>query len=209
MTGWLIALGIILLLLCLLLMPFVLRVEYDETRDIFQWKLSWFGIPLLRSDRKKAQRKKKSGAPKQKKPAGDSASRGKKLRRMWKQFHGKLSDLPKSLRWLWKGMSIRGLVIGARVGRFDAKACAIAYGVTNMLVFQALGLLKSCLRVHEKQIVEQSAFGREKTDWVVRGRLLVCPLAALAALLSLALSFGAGARSKEEEQGVSKDAKNQ
>ena len=80
--------------------------------------------------------------------------------------------------------------------------------MTNMLVFQALGLLKSCLRVHEKQIVVQSAFGREKTDWVVRGRLLVCPLAALAALLSLALPFGAGARSKEE-QGVSKDAKKQ
>lgn len=75
MIGWCIAGGVLLLFLLILLTPVVFSVNYDDFRDIFMWKVSWLGIPLLCStgtglfQRKKSRRNKQSRR-KNKKEAG-------------------------------------------------------------------------------------------------------------------------------------------
>ncbi|MFR6495406.1 MAG: GerW family sporulation protein [Ruminococcus sp.] len=97
--------------------------------------------------------------------------------------------LPKPLRRLWKGLSLRHLTVGVQVGRFDAKECALAYGAANAAVYAAVGLLSSAMRVHLEQLTVQCAFGQERSRWVIRGRLHFCPLSALLALGSFAMGY--------------------
>ena len=111
MTRWLIALGIILLLLCLLLMPFVLRVEYDETRDISSGSCPGFAFRCCGATEKKRSAKRNPVRQSERNRRATAHHVGKAAADV-ETVSRKLSDLPKSLRWLWKGMSIRGLVIG-------------------------------------------------------------------------------------------------
>lgn len=79
--------------------------------------------------------------------------------------------------------------MGVQVGRFDAQECALAYGAANAAVYTAVGLLGSAMRVQVQQIQVQCAFGQECSRWVVRGKLHLCFLAALAALCSFAVGY--------------------
>lgn len=90
---------------------------------------------------------------------------------------------------MWKGLSLRHLIVGVQVGRFDAKECALAYGAANAAVYAAVGLLSSAMRVHLEQLTVQCAFGQERSRWVIRGRLHFCPLSALLALGSFAMGY--------------------
>lgn len=133
MIGWLIVLGILALLLGLLLSPLVFALDYDDPKDRFFWKLSWLGIPLLSSEGKGVFRK-KTGKPEKKERRKEPETEEKpehtdkkgKLKRYWKIAQNSLSVLPKPLRRLWKGLSLRHLIVGVQVGRFDAKECALA-----------------------------------------------------------------------------------
>ena len=171
MIGWLIVLGILALLLGLLLSPLVFALDYDDPKDRFFWKLSWLGIEPETEE--KPEHTDKKG----------------KLKRYWKIAQNSLSVLPKPLRRLWKGLSLRHLIVGVQVGRFDAKECALAYGAANAAVYAAVGLLSSAMRVHLEQLTVQCAFGQERSRWVIRGRLHFCPLSALLALGSFAMGY--------------------
>lgn len=195
MIGWIVAGSILLLVLVLLLMPVALWVEYDDVRQRYFWKISWFWLPLLRSTgdgllqrfRKKPSQKQPKPQEKSKtQPAPDTRGR---LRRGWDLFQSVARRVPKALRLFWKGISIRKLTIGVQVGKFDAKACAIAYGAYSSAVYTALGVLQSMLRVSVEQVQVRCAFGTEGTVWVIRGKLRVCPLAAISALCSVLLGM--------------------
>ena len=196
MIGWLIVLGILALLLGLLLSPLVFALDYDDPKDRFFWKLSWLGIPLLSSEGKGVFRK-KTGKPEKKERRKEPETEEKpehtdkkgKLKRYWKIAQNSLSVLPKPLRRLWKGLSLRHLIVGVQVGRFDAKECALAYGAANAAVYAAVGLLSSAMRVHLEQLTVQCAFGQERSRWVIRGRRHFCPLSALLALGSFAMGY--------------------
>lgn len=192
MIGWLIVLGILVLLLGLLLSPLVLTLDYDDPRDRFFWRLSWLGIPLLSSENKGILQKKtgRAGKKQEKKKAPDREdTKHSGRKRRWDTIQSSLSILPKPLRLLWKGLSIRHLVIGAQVGRFDARECALAYGAVNGLVYAAVGLLGSAMRIQADQITVQCAFGQERTRWVIRGKLHFCLLSGILALGSFAIGY--------------------
>ena len=112
--------------------------------------------------------------------------------------------LPKPLRLLWKGISLKQLTLGVQVGRFDAQECALAYGAANAAVYTAVGLLGSAMRVQVQQIQVQCAFGQECSRWVVRGKLHLCFLAALAALCSFAVGY-AMQKNRQETDGKEKE----
>lgn len=192
MIGWLIPLCILCVLLVLLLTPVILRLEYDTIRAVFSWRISWMGLTAFSSEKTGIlqRMRRKSGE----KSAADAQKKAEKTEKTWKRYWKLFRDvaavLPKPLRMLWKGISIRGLVIGARVGLFDAKDCAVAYGAQNAFVYTTLGLLQSMMRVQVEQVQVQCAFGRQQSDFVVRFRTHVCPLAALAALVSFGVGIG-------------------
>ena len=122
----------------------------------------------------------------------------------WALIKGSLSVLPKPLRLLWKGISLKQLTVGVQVGRFDAQECALAYGAANAAVYTAVGLLGSAMRVQVQQIQVQCAFGQECSRWVVRGKLHLCFLAALAALCSFAVGY-AMQKNRQETDGKEKE----
>lgn len=228
MVGWLIVLGILALLLGLLLSPFSFAWDYDAPKDRFFWKLSWLGISFADSagkglfqrkkeesrklekepeKRKKKKRKKskKSRRPaKKKSPESSEKTEKQKLEHGWALIEGSLSVLPKPLRLLWKGISLKQLTVGVQVGRFDAQECALAYGAANAAVYTAVGLLGSAMRVQVQQIQVQCAFGQECSRWVVRGKLHLCFLAALAALCSFAVGY-AMQKNRQETDGKEKE----
>lgn len=193
MTGWLIALGIVLLLLGLLLMPLVMTVEHDDSQGHSFWKLSWLGISLCSSEKKglfqRSPRKKSEKHKKKEKPKNAEKSRSRTPKQYWETFRDVTGILPRPLRMLWKGISIRGLEIMVQVGRFDAKECAVAYGMTNAMVYTSLGVLQSTMRVKVRRVFVQCAFGQEESQWTVRGKVHFCPLAAVAALFSFAIGY--------------------
>lgn len=195
MIGWCIAGGVLLLFLLILLTPVVFSVNYDDFRDIFMWKVSWLGIPLLCStgtglfQRKKSRRNKQSRRKTKKKPEKPEDAK-EKMRRSWDMYWSLIRRVPKALRLLWKGISIRKLTIGVQVGRFDASVCAQAYGAANAAVYTALGLLQSMMRVSVEQVQIRCAFGTEKTNWIVRGKLCACLLAAACSVVLGLLSGG-------------------
>ena len=147
MVGWLIVLGILALLLGLLLSPFSFAWDYDAPKDRFFWKLSWLGISFADSagkglfqrekeesrkpekepekqKKKKRKKPKKSRRPAKKKSSESSEKTEKqKLEHGWALIKGSLSVLPKPLRLLWKGISLKQLTVGVQVGRFDAQRC--------------------------------------------------------------------------------------
>lgn len=194
MIRWLIVLGILALLLGLLLSPLVFTLDYDDPRDCFFWRLSWLGISLTSSENKGIFRKRSGASPKKKKTktkekkTPENAEQFGRKRR-WDMIQSSLSILPKPLRLLWKGLSIRHLVIGAQVGRFDARECALAYGAVNGMVYAAVGLLGSAMRIQADQITVQCAFGQERTRWVIRGKLHFCLLSGILALGSFAIGY--------------------
>jgi len=116
-------------------------------------------------------------------------SRLKKGKRIWKMVRDIVPILPKPFRILWKGISIRKLVIGVQVGRFDAKDCAVAYGTVSGTVYTTLGILQSLMRVQVEQVQVQCAFGKDQTLWIVRGKMYFCLLSAFAAIGSLAIGY--------------------
>ena len=155
MVGWLIVLGILALLLGLLLSPFSFAWDYDAPKDRFFWKLSWLGISFADSagkglfqrekeesrkpekepekqKKKKRKKPKKSRRPAKKKSSESSEKTEKqKLEHGWALIKGSLSVLPKPLRLLWKGISLKQLTVGVQVGRFDAQECALACGAAG------------------------------------------------------------------------------
>lgn len=167
MVGWLIVLGLLALLLGLLLSPFSFAWDYDAPKDRFFWKLSWLGISFADSagkglfqrekeesqkpekepekqKKKKRKKPKKSRRPaKKKSPESSEKTEKQKLEHGWALIKGSLSVLPKPLRLLWKGISLKQLTVGVQVGRFDAQECALAYGAANAAVYTAVGLLGS------------------------------------------------------------------
>ena len=227
MVGWLIVLGILALLLGLLLSPFSFAWDYDAPKDRFFWKLSWLGISFADSagkglfqrkkegsrklekepekqKKKKRKKPKKSRRPaKKKSPESSEKTEKQKLEHGWALIKGSLSVLPKPLRLLWKGISLKQLTVGVQVGRFDAQECALAYGTANAAVYTAVGLLGSAMRVQVQQIQVQCAFGQECSRWVVRGKLHLCLLAALAALCSFAVGY-AMQKNRQETDGKEK-----
>lgn len=200
MIGWCIAGGVLLLFLLILLTPVVFSVNYDDFRDIFMWKVSWLGIPLLCStgiglfQRKKKPQEQAKPKKKQKKKPEKPEDAKEKMRRSWDMYWSLIRRVPKALRLLWKGISIRKLTIGVQVGRFDASVCAQAYGAANAAVYTALGLLQSMMRVSVEQVQIRCAFGTEKTNWIVRGKLCACLLAVLAAACSVVLGLLSGGK---------------
>ena len=226
MVGWLIVLGILALLLGLLLSPFSFVWDYDASKGRFFWKLSWLGLSFADSagkglfqrekeesqkpekepkkKKKKRKKPKKSRKPaKKKSPKSSEKTEKQKLEHSWAVIKGSLSVLPKPLRLLWKGISLKQLAVGVQVGRFDAQECALAYGAANAAVYTAVGLLGSAMRLQVQQIQVQCAFGQERSRWVVRGRLHFCPLAAVAALCSFAVGY-AMQKSRQETDGKEK-----
>lgn len=206
MVGWLIVLGILALLLGLLLSPFSFAWDYDAPKDRLFWKLSWLGISFADSAGKGLfqREKEESRKPaKKKSPESSEKTEKQKLEHGWALIKGSLSVLPKPLRLLWKGISLKQLTVGVQVGRFDAQECALAYGAANAAVYTAVGLLGSAMRVQVQQIQVQCAFGQECSRWVVRGKLHLCLLAALAALCSFAVGY-AMQKKRQETDGKEK-----
>ena len=201
MVGWLIVLGILALLLGLLLSPFSFAWDYDAPKDRFFWKLSWLGISFADSAGKGLFQREKEES---RKPESSEKTEKQKLEHGWAFIKGSLSVLPKPLRLLWKGISLKQLTVGVQVGRFDAQECALAYGAANAAVFTAVGLLGSAMRVQVQQIQVQCAFGQECSRWVVRGKLHLCFLAALAALCSFAVGY-AMQKNRQETDGKEKE----
>ena len=155
--------------------------------------------------KKKRKKPKKSRRPaKKKSPESSEKNEKQKLEHGWALIKGSLSVLPKPLRLLWKGISLKQLTVGVQVGRFDAQECALAYGAANAAVYTAVGLLGSAMRVQVQQIQVQCAFGQECSRWVVRGKLHLCFLAALAALCSFAVGY-AMQKNRQETDGKEKE----
>lgn len=204
MIGWLIVFGILALLLGLLLTPLLLAVDYDDPKNRFFWKLSWLGISLACSE--KPGLFQKNSSSKQTKPKPQTGrpeeTKRKKAKRYWNMLHDSIALIPRPLRLLWKGISLRKLVIAVQVGRFDAKECALAYGAVNAMLYGGVGLLKSVMRVKVERVSVQCAFGQDQTQWIVRGKLRFCPLAALAALFSFAVAY-LMQRNRAEKKAVS------
>lgn len=190
MVGWLVTLGVILLLIGILLIPAVLQFVYDDLRERSFLRLSWLGIPLWRSDKPQKQKKhrKKHQEKSSHKPEPDENDSGK-MKRYWHILQDTLAVLPRPLRLFWKGLSVHQLSVIVRVGRFDAKDCAVAYGMTNAVLYYALGLLQSSMRVSVRQIQVQCGFGEEDTVWCVHGRVHVCLFSGLAALFSFVIAI--------------------
>ena len=139
MVGWLIVLGILALLLGLLLSPFSFAWDYDAPKDRFFWMLSWLGISFADSAGKglfqrekeesrkpekepEKQKKKKRKKPKKfrrpakkKSPESSEKTEKQKLEHGWALIKGSLSVLPKPLRLLWKGISLKQLTVGVQV----------------------------------------------------------------------------------------------
>lgn len=201
MIGWLIASGIVLLLLGLLLSPLVMAVEHDDSQGRSFWKLSWLGISLCSSEKnglfQRLSREKPEKRKKNEKPKKAEKSKSRTPKQYWETFRDVTGILPRPLRLLWKGISLRGLEIMVQVGRFDAKECAVAYGMTNAMVYTSLGVLQSTMRVKVRRVSVQCAFGQEKSQWIVRGKAQFCPLAAVAALLSFAIGYLMGQQRKD------------
>ena len=92
MIGWCIAGGVLLLFLLILLTPVVFSVNYDDFRDIFMWKVSWLGIPLLCStgtglfQRKKKPQEQAKPKKKQKKKPEKPEDAKEKMRRSWDMY---------------------------------------------------------------------------------------------------------------------------
>ena len=150
--------------------------------------LSSEGKGVFRKKTGKPEKKERRKEPETEEKPEHTDKKGK-LKRYWKIAQNSLSVLPKPLRRLWKGLSLRHLIVGVQVGRFDAKECALAYGAANAAVYAAVGLLSSAMRVHLEQLTVQCAFGQERSRWVIRGRLHFCPLSALLALGSFAMGY--------------------
>ncbi len=190
MIGWLITLGILLLLAVLLLTPFVFRVEYDDPNDVFFWKLSWFGGSLCNSEGTGLfQRVKRQSKKVDRKTEKSKTAEKEKGKHYWQMFRDATSTMPRVLRWLWKGISLHKVLIAVQVGCFDAKACAVSYGVVNAGIYAALGLLQSTMRIKKPQVVVRCAFGTEKFQWVIRGRMHFCLLSAFFALSSFVVGY--------------------
>lgn len=202
MVGWLIAVGLVLLILAVLLLPFKFRFDYDDFHQNRFYRLSWLGIPLLSSEKNGLfqrggdQKKPEKASPpkkkrKKKKQPEDPSPEEKRNKR--KQYGAMAKDamasLPKPLRRLWKGFFVRHLTIGIQVGRFDAKDCAVAYGAANAALYTSLGLLQEAMHVQLEQAAVQCAFGQEKNRYVLRGTVFYCPLAAVMGALSFLIGF--------------------
>lgn len=200
-----ILLAILLLLLLILLVPIVLWIDLDDTKDRFDWGLSWFGISIFTgggagllqrlSARNQKKPKVKKKPPERKEEEKEEKSKEKppfseRLSRIWTLIKAIVPSLPTPLRLIWKGFSIHDLVIGIQVGRFDAKDCAVAYGIANTLVYANLGFLESIMRVRVKQVQICCAFGQEKTRRILSGSLHFCLMAAFCALCAFAVGFG-------------------
>ncbi len=221
MMGWCIALGVLVLLILLLCVPLVLTVDYHDPDKRYMWKLSWFGIPLFSNKRrclwnflsKHIHRRKKKRIQKAKKAVSESDDSAGKMHQYWQLLKDYLPLLPKPLRWLWKGIAVRHLIIGVQVGRFDARECALAYGAANALVHTSLGLLQSCMRLQIEQVCVQCAFGKTSAQWIVQGKVYFTPLAGLAALGSLVFAIAVAQYRKqslkEERQRCTKNAAGQ
>jgi len=194
MIGLWVVLGILILLAVILLIPITLQLDYDNTQNRTFWKISWFAFSLFSSDESGFFQRKESKSKVKKKKTDEEKdekkeSRLKKGKRIWKMVRDIVPILPKPFRILWKGISIRKLVIGVQVGRFDAKDCAVAYGTVSGTVYTTLGILQSLMRVQVEQVQVQCAFGKDQTLWIVRGKMYFCLLSAFAAIGSLAIGY--------------------
>lgn len=200
----LIILLILLVIICLILfVPITISWNVDTPADCTQYSLTWFGVTLYNQDGKgvlvnlmqkeKPPKEKEESEEEEEKP---EESTKEKISRYWHLVQEIIPLIPKPLRYLCKGISLRQLVIGIQVGKFDAKDCALTYAATRSAVYSALGMLQCVLRVHVQQIQIQCAFGQEKSQYILRGKLRFCLVAAAAALLSFAIGY---VRQKSEQ----------
>lgn len=198
MVGWLIGIGLLLLLFAVLLLPLTFQFDYDDPQQRRFYRLSWMGISLLSSKKdglfqRNLNHQKPEKKVKEKKNQSDQESESdsdeKKVKRYFGMAKDAIAALPKPLRRMWKGFFVRKLVIGIQVGRFDAKECAVAYGMMNAAVYASLGLLQDAMHVKLEQVTVQCAFGQEKNRYVLRGVMRFCPLAAVIGGISFVFSF--------------------
>lgn len=209
------ALYILLGLVLLLLLPVGLRLRYDDACRV---TVRWAGIPVWRytpqkAAKQQARAEKKARTPAQKdaKPAKRSASS------FWQSFAARLrregcgavvaevQELAKlvtgSAARLWRTLHFGRCTVEMAVAKGDAADTAQHYGRLCAVVYPALELVRSHLRVRHLRWDMRPDFLRERDAVRVDVRVHVIPLQVLAAAVQVSLRAGFWMIRKEKAKG--------
>jgi hypothetical protein len=195
MRGWYIFLLLLLLLAILLFTPAKLHVVCQTDGTVF--RLSFLGVPLYRSGRRKTassatkkKRNKKEKTPRKKKKSSSEKQKEKRsLTEKLSLVNDVLSSIGKGLRTLTKGIHIRHLTVAVAVGDFDASACALAYGKLQAVLYPCLAALGSVFTVTYDSIQVDCCFGQTETRYHISGTVQLSIARVIAAAFGFGIAF--------------------
>ncbi len=191
----LIILGVILLLLLIVLFsPFRLYVQYKDKKPYLQFRYLFFKKTLV-GGKPKASTPAKKKAPSQKGKKEEKPEK-KKSGLMPESLSGKIELAKglikaggKALRRLIRRIKIKELYIDIDVSDEDAYECALKFGKTNIIVYNAVTLLSQFVRIRKKSIAVKCIYNRPESVYNISCTVFITPAALICIALALAFAF--------------------
>ena len=195
----LIIIGVILLLLLIVLFsPFRLYVQYKDKKPYLQFRYLFFKKTLV-GGKPKASTPAKKKAPSQKgkkEKKKEEKPEKKKSGLMPESLSGKIELAKglikaggKALRRLIRRIKIKELYIDIDVSDEDAYECALKFGKTNIIVYNAVTLLSQFVRIRKKSIAVKCIYNRPESVYNISCTVCITPAALICIALALAFAF--------------------
>lgn len=191
MAGWIVFGALMLTFLILLLLPVVIRVEYQgDWRVLVQYLFLRFPVyPSQKEKKVKPKKKKPSGEPEEGEKEKKKKKQGRSLTDTVEMALDLVSSATGGLRMLFRNLRVSSLRLWLRVGREDAAETGIQYGNCCAYLYSAYALLQHYIRIRRVSLDLQPDFLAEEDRWELSLRARLTPLAVLGAVLYMGASF--------------------
>ena len=193
---------IILLLLILLFSPIRVYIEYLGGKPKVVLKYLFYGKTLVGGQKKPKTQKKKA---KKKTKKNDSKKKAdKKEKEETKEKSGLLPDSlggkidfilelvklgGRALRKLLRRILIKDIIINFTISDEDACECALKFGKTNIIVYNAFSALSCFLRLRKKSIQIKCVYNKPDCIYDTSFTICITPGALIAIALGFAFAF--------------------
>ncbi len=214
MTGWLIFLGIILVILGILMLPVRIVIDYKENFSLVIKFLLFFKYKVFPRERKpKAE---KESQKTEKKNKTEQQSKQKKKRKMTAEemvdFVIKtVEKYGNSAKMILRNIRVHRFELYWKVGAEDAAACGIKYGKICAWLSSTIAFFRNLMKIENTKLRIYPDFISEKDEIYGGADIEFNPLIVLIGAIRMAFVFikdmikGMSAKSKKTRRNVKKD----
>lgn len=185
--------SVAVVILAILLFPVKLYVEYTDGKPKILLRYLFFRKNL--SDRKAKKTEKKTSSGKKTQEKSDKEKKGGLIPSDTKGriefFKSVLKAGGKALKRFTKRIKIKDVMIDFVISDEDAYECAIKFGKTNIIVYNALSYLGSFVRIKKKSINIRCVYNMPQSVYNMKFCVCITPLGALGIIIAFIASFAA------------------